>query len=126
LYQDASTHFVRHRLDFFPIALPPGTVLESPYALLNREIDMLLADSLNETAALEHISHRCPYICKQQFDTLRFQLGLQVGQHLNAVNVKLSMSSRALASRSMSTALGEGSIVLSRLRTRLWNVVLLA
>jgi hypothetical protein len=121
LYQDASTHFVRHRLNFFPIALPPGTVLESPYALLNREIDMLLADSLNEAAALEHISHRCPYICKQQFDTLRFQLGLQVGQHLNAVNVKPGARFEI-----DSTALGEGSIVLSRLRTRLWNVVLLA
>jgi hypothetical protein len=62
--------------------------LECLYTFLNREIAMLLADPLNEAAALEYISHRRPYICEQQFDILLFQLGLQVIQHLNAVNVK--------------------------------------
>lgn len=104
MYQDASTHFVRHRLDFFPIALPPGTVLESPYALLIREIDMLLADSLNETAALEHISHRCPYICEQQFNTLRFQLGLHT--NLQTILTRSWMTSKRMWRRTPDTSPG--------------------
>ena len=45
---------------------------------------MLLAYYISKTTALEHIS----YVCEQEYYTFCFQPGFQVGQHLQAVNVK--------------------------------------